>query len=44
MRLGFYMGYAQPGTSPLELLELAKLAESLGYESAWAAEAGGRTP
>ena len=41
MRLGFYMGYAQPGTSPLELLELAKLAESLGYESAWAAEAWG---
>jgi F420-dependent oxidoreductase-like protein len=41
MRLGFYMGYAQPGTNPLELLELAKLAESLGYESAWAAEAWG---
>jgi F420-dependent oxidoreductase-like protein len=41
MRLGFYMGYAQPGTSPLELLELAKLAESVGYESAWAAEAWG---
>src|SRR3954452_10898499 len=41
MRLGFYMGYAQPGTSPLELLELAKLAERLGYDSAWAAEAWG---
>jgi F420-dependent oxidoreductase-like protein len=23
MRLGFYMGYAQPGTNPLELIELA---------------------
>ncbi len=41
MRLGFYMGYAQPGTSPLELLELAKLAETIGYDSAWAAEAWG---
>jgi F420-dependent oxidoreductase-like protein len=41
MRLGFYMGYAQPGTSPLELLELAKQAETIGYESAWAAEAWG---
>src|SRR3954465_1954618 len=41
MRLGFYMGYAQPGTSPLELLELAREAESLGYDSAWAAEAWG---
>ena len=41
MKLGFYMGYAQPGTSPLELLELAREAESLGYDSAWAAEAWG---
>ena len=42
MRLGFYMGYAQPGTDPLELLEeLAREAESLGYDSAWAAEAWG---
>ena len=41
MRLGFYMGYAQPGTNPLALLELAREAESLGYESAWAAEAWG---
>jgi F420-dependent oxidoreductase-like protein len=41
MKLGFYMGYAQPGTNPLELLELAREAEGLGYESAWAAEAWG---
>jgi F420-dependent oxidoreductase-like protein len=41
MRLGFYMGYAQPGTNPLELLALAREAESLGYDSAWAAEAWG---
>ena len=41
MKLGFYMGYAQPGTSPLELIELAQEAERLGYSSAWAAEAWG---
>ncbi len=41
MRLGFYMGYAQPGTSPLELVELAREAERIGYASAWAAEAWG---
>src|SRR3954465_5365232 len=35
------MGYAQPGTSPLELIELAREAERLGYESAWVAEAWG---
>jgi F420-dependent oxidoreductase-like protein len=41
VRLGFYMGYAQPGQSPLELIELAQEAERLGYVSAWAAEAWG---
>jgi F420-dependent oxidoreductase-like protein len=41
MRLGFYMGYAQPGTNPRDLLELACEAERLGYSSAWAAEAWG---
>jgi len=41
VRLGFYMGYAQPGTNPLELVELAREAERLGYVSAWAAEAWG---
>src|SRR6266511_3698321 len=41
VRLGFYMGYAQPGTAPLQLIELAQEAERLGYDSAWAAEAWG---
>jgi F420-dependent oxidoreductase-like protein len=35
------MGYAQPGTSPLDLIALAQEAERLGYDSAWAAEAWG---
>src|SRR4029079_12212527 len=35
------MGYAPPGTNPLELIELAREAEQLGYSSAWAAEAWG---
>jgi F420-dependent oxidoreductase-like protein len=41
MRLGFYMGYAAPGTNPTELVALAQEAERLGYDSAWAAEAWG---
>jgi F420-dependent oxidoreductase-like protein len=41
MKLGFYMGYAPPGTNPLDLIELAQEAERLGYDSAWAAEAWG---
>ena len=41
MKLGFYMGYAPPGTNPLELIEVAQEAERLGYDSAWAAEAWG---
>jgi F420-dependent oxidoreductase-like protein len=41
VKLGFNMGYAAPGTSPLERVELAQEAERLGYESAWAAEAWG---
>src|SRR5213596_3119889 len=35
------MGYAPPGTSPLDLIELAQEAERLGFDSAWAAEAWG---
>jgi F420-dependent oxidoreductase-like protein len=41
VRLGFYMGYAPPGTNPLELIALAHEAERLGFDSAWAAEAWG---
>jgi F420-dependent oxidoreductase-like protein len=35
------MGYAPPGTSPLEPIALAQEAERLGYDSAWASEAWG---
>jgi F420-dependent oxidoreductase-like protein len=41
VRLGFYMGYPPSGTSPLEPIALAREAERLGYDSAWAAEAWG---
>jgi F420-dependent oxidoreductase-like protein len=41
VRLGFYMGYAPPGTNPRDLIALAHEAERLGYDSAWAAEAWG---
>jgi F420-dependent oxidoreductase-like protein len=41
MKLGLNLGYAPPGTSPLDLVELAREAERLGYDSAWAAEAWG---
>src|ERR671931_867341 len=41
VRLGYTMGYAPPGTNPLELIELAQEAGRLGYDSAWAAEAWG---
>jgi F420-dependent oxidoreductase-like protein len=41
MRLALGMGYAPPGTNPIELIALAQEAERLGYDSAWAAEAWG---
>jgi F420-dependent oxidoreductase-like protein len=41
VKLGYYMGYAPPGTNPLELIERAREAERLGFHSAWAAEAWG---
>ena len=41
MKLGFSMGYAPPGTSPLQLVALTEEAERLGFDSAWAAEAWG---
>ncbi len=41
MKLGFNMGYAPPGTNPLELVAMAQEAERLGFDSAWAAEAWG---
>jgi F420-dependent oxidoreductase-like protein len=41
VRLGVYLGYAPPGTNPLELVELGREAERLGFDSAWAAEAWG---
>jgi F420-dependent oxidoreductase-like protein len=41
MRLGLTLGFASPGTNPLELVELGVEAEALGYDSAWVAEAWG---
>jgi F420-dependent oxidoreductase-like protein len=41
MRLGLSLGFAPPGTSPVELISVAQEAERLGYDSAWAAEAWG---
>ena len=41
MKLGLNLGYAPPGTNPVELVPLAQRAEALGYDSVWAAEAWG---
>jgi F420-dependent oxidoreductase-like protein len=41
MKLGVNLGYASPGTNPAELVPLVHTAESLGYDSVWAAEAWG---
>src|ERR1051325_2996488 len=40
MKLGLSLGYASPGTNPAELVPLVQVAERLGYDSVWAAEAG----
>jgi F420-dependent oxidoreductase-like protein len=41
VKLGLNLGYAPPGTNPVELVPLAQEAERLGYDSVWAAEAWG---
>ncbi len=41
MKLGLNLGYAPPGTNPVELVPLAQEAERLGFDSVWAAEAWG---
>jgi F420-dependent oxidoreductase-like protein len=41
MRLGLSLGYAASGTAPADLVELARRAEALGYDSAWVSEAWG---
>jgi F420-dependent oxidoreductase-like protein len=41
MRLGLYLGYAPPGTNPVEYVALAQEAERLGFDSVWAAESWG---
>jgi len=41
MKLGLSLGYASPGTNPAELVPLVQIAERLGYDSVWAAEAWG---
>jgi F420-dependent oxidoreductase-like protein len=41
VKLGVNLGYAPPGTNPAELVPLVRHAESLGYDSVWAAEAYG---
>ena len=41
MKLGLNLGYAPPGTNPASLVPLVRMAEQLGYDSVWAAEAWG---
>jgi F420-dependent oxidoreductase-like protein len=41
MEIGIALGHAEPPTTPIELVELAREAERLGYHSAWVAEAWG---
>ncbi len=41
MKLGLSLGYAPPGTNPVELFQLVQEAERLGFDSVWVAEAWG---
>jgi F420-dependent oxidoreductase-like protein len=41
MKLGLSLGYAPPGTNPADLAPLVHEAETLGFDSVWAAEAWG---
>lgn len=41
MRLGLNLGYWGPGSAPTDLIENAVLADQLGFDSVWAAEAYG---
>jgi F420-dependent oxidoreductase-like protein len=41
MRLGLNLGYQSPGTNPADLVPLVQRAETLGYDSVWAAESWG---
>jgi F420-dependent oxidoreductase-like protein len=41
MRLGLNLGYQTPGTNPAELVPLVQRAETLGFDSVWAAESWG---
>ncbi len=41
MRLGLNLGYQTPGRNPAELVPLVQRAETLGFDSVWAAESWG---
>jgi F420-dependent oxidoreductase-like protein len=41
MKLGLNLGYAPPGTNPVDLVPLVQRAEQLGFDSVWAAESWG---
>jgi F420-dependent oxidoreductase-like protein len=41
VKLGVNLGYAPPGTNPADLTPLVRMAEGLGYDSVWTAEAWG---
>jgi F420-dependent oxidoreductase-like protein len=41
MKLGLSLGYAPPGTNPADLFPLVEVAERLGFDSVWVAEAWG---